>query len=91
MERQFLVTSLFFLLALSSCQSNPSVKSNMDAKCMSGAFNSECDKNVVISVEEPQPIAKNIWEYMIINNNYDNDIAFDKKNSRLYKQSSKRC
>ena len=79
MERQFLAASLFFLLALSSCQSNPSVKNNMDAKCMSGAFNSGCDKNVVISIEEPQPIAKNIWEYMIINNNYDNDIAFDKK------------
>ena len=79
MERQFLAASLFFLLALSGCQSNPTIESNMNAKCMSGAFNSECDKNVVIQVEEPQLKVENIWEYMIINNNYDNGIAFDKK------------
>ena len=79
MERQFLAASLFLLLALSSCQSNPSIENSMDAKCKSSALDSGCDKNVVISVEEPQPIAKNIWEYMIIHNNYDNDIAFDKK------------
>ena len=79
MERQFLAASLFLLLALSSCQSNPSIENSMDAKCKSSAFDSGCDKNVVISVEQPQPKAENIWEYMIINNNYDNDIAFDKK------------
>ena len=79
MERQILVASLFFLLALSSCQSNPTIESNMNAKCMSGAFNSECDNNVVIQVEEPQLKVENIWEYMIINNNYDSGIAFDKK------------
>ena len=79
MERQFLAASLFLLLALSSCQSNPSIENSMDAKCKSSAFDSGCDKNVVISVEQPQPKAENIWEYMIINNNYDNDIAFDNK------------
>jgi membrane-bound lytic murein transglycosylase D len=79
MERQFLAASLFLLLALSGCQSNPSIENSMDAKCKSSAFDSGCDKNVVISVEQPQPKAENIWEYMIINNNYDNDIAFDNK------------
>ena len=75
MERQFLAASLFLLLALSSCQSNPSNENSMDAKCKSSAFDSLCDKNVVISVEQPQPKAENIWEYMIINNNYDNDLS----------------
>ena len=79
MERQFLAASLFLLFALSSCQSNPAAESSLDTKCTTGSIATECYKDVVIPVDEPQPIAKNIWEYMIINNNYDNDIAFDKK------------
>ena len=79
MERQFLAASLFFLLGLSSCQSTPAIESNNDANCLLGPTNSECYKNVVISVKEPQPIAENVWEYMIINNNHAHDVTFDKK------------
>lgn len=79
MERQFLAASLFFLLGLSSCQSTPASVSNNDANCLPGPTNSECYKNIVISVKEPQPIAENVWEYMIINNNHAHDVTFDKK------------
>ena len=79
MERQFLAASLFLLFALSSCQSNPAAKSSMDTKCTTGSIATECYKNVVIPVDEPQLVAKNVWEYMIINNNYDHDISLDKK------------
>ena len=79
MERQFLAASLLFLIALSSCQSNPAIVNNMDTKCIRNSINSECHKNVVISIEEPQLIAENVWEYMIINNNYDHNVTLDKK------------
>ena len=79
MERQFLAASLFLLFALSSCQSNPAAESIMDTKCTTGSIATECYKNVVIPVDEPQLVAKNVWEYMIINNNYDHDISLDKK------------
>lgn len=79
MERQFLAASLFLLFALSSCQSNPPAQSSMETKCIPGPNISECNKNVVISVDEPQLVADNVWEYMIINNNYDHDIILDKK------------
>ena len=79
MERQFLATSLFLLFALSSCQSNPAAQSSMETKCIPGLITSECDKNIVIPVDEPQLVADNVWEYMIINNNYDHDIILDKK------------
>ena len=79
MERQFLKASLFFLLGLSSCQSNPTTSSNYDSICNHGSLDAECVNEVVISVEEPKPVAKNVWEYMIINNNYDHNIKFDKK------------
>ena len=79
MERQFLAASLFLLFALSSCQSNPAAESSIDTKCTTGSIATECNKNVVIPVDEPQLVAKNVWEYMIINNNYDHDISLDKK------------
>ena len=79
MERQFLAASLFFLLGLSSCQSTPAIESNNDANCLSDSTNSECYKNDVISVKAPQPMAQNVWEYMIINNNHAHDVTFDKK------------
>ena len=79
MERQFLKASLFFLLGLSSCQSNPTTLSSYDAICNPGSLDAECVKEVVISVEESKPVAKNVWEYMIINNSYDHKIKFDEK------------
>ena len=79
MERQFLKASLFFLLGLSSCQSNPTISSDYDSICNPGSLDVECVNEVVISVEETKPVAKNVWEYIIINNNYDHNIKFDKK------------
>ena len=79
MERQFLAASLLFLIALSSCQSNPAIVNNMDTKCTKSSIDSECHKNVVISIEKPPLIAENVWEYMIINNNYDHNVTLDKK------------
>ena len=79
MERQFLAASLFLLFALSSCQSNPAAQSSMETKCIPGLITSECNKNIVIPVDESQLVAENVWEYMIINNNYDHDIILDKK------------
>jgi len=79
MERQFLTASLFFLLGLSSCQSNPTTSSNYNAICNQGSLDAECVNKVVISVEEPKQVASDVWEYMIINNNYDHNIKFDEK------------
>ncbi|MFL2722114.1 MAG: LysM peptidoglycan-binding domain-containing protein [Gammaproteobacteria bacterium] len=81
MERQFLIASLFFLIGLSSCQSNPTIKStsDIDIKCSSGSLSTGCNNEIIPSVEEPEPIAENVWDYMIINNNYDHEIAFDEK------------
>jgi membrane-bound lytic murein transglycosylase D len=79
MERQFLIASLFFLLGLSSCQSNPTTSSNSDSICNPISLDAKCGNEVVISVEEPKPVAKNVWEYMIINNNYDHNIDLDEK------------
>ena len=79
MERQFLKASLFFLLGLSSCQSNPTTLSSYDSLCNPGSLDAECVKEVVISIEESKPVAKNVWEYMIINNSYDHKIKFDEK------------
>ena len=81
MERQFLIASLFFLIGLSSCQSNPTITStsDIDIKCSSGSLSSGCNNEIIPSVEEPEPIAENVWDYMIINNNYDHEIAFDEK------------
>ena len=79
MERQFLKASLFILLGLSSCQSNPTTSSNYDFICNPVSLDAECVDKVVISVEEPKPVAKNVWEYMIINNNYDHNINLDEK------------
>ena len=36
MERQFLIVSLFFLIGLSSCQSNQTIASDIGVKCSSG-------------------------------------------------------
>ena len=79
MERQFLTASLLFLFGLSSCQSNSTTSSNYDAICNPGSLDAECVNEAIISVEEPKPVAKNVWEYMIINNNYDHKIKFDEK------------
>ena len=81
MERQFLIASLFFLIGLSSCQSNPTITStsDIDIKCSSGSLSTGCNNEIIPSIEEPKPIAENVWDYMIINNNYDHEIAFDEK------------
>ena len=79
MERQFLTASLFLLLVLSSCQSNLTTSENYDSICNPVSMNAECVNEVVISAEEPKPVARNVWEYMIINNNYDHNIKFDEK------------
>ena len=75
MERQFLKASLFILLGLSSCQSNPATSTNYDSICNPGSLDLECVNEAVITVEEPKPVANNVWEYMIINNNYDHNIV----------------
>jgi membrane-bound lytic murein transglycosylase D len=79
MERQFLIASLFFLIGLSSCQSNPAITNYIDIKCSSGSLSTRCNNEIIPSIEEPEPIAENVWDYMIINNNYDHEIAFDEK------------
>ena len=79
MERQFLTASLFLLLVLSSCQSNLTTSENYDSICNPASMDAECVNEVVISAEEPKPVARNVWEYMIINNNYDHNIKFDEK------------
>jgi membrane-bound lytic murein transglycosylase D len=79
MERQFLKASLCILLGLSSCQSNPATSTNYDSICNAGSLDAECVNEIVISVEESKPVANNVWEYMIINNNYDHNIKFDEK------------
>ena len=81
MERQFLIASLFFLIGLSSCQSNPAITStsDIDIKCSSGSLSTGCNNEIIPSIEEPELIAENVWDYMIINNNYDHEIAFDEK------------
>ena len=79
MERQFLIVSLFFLIGLSSCQSNQTITNDIDVKCSSGSSSIGCINGVASSIEVPEPVAKNVWDYMIINNNYDHDITFDEK------------
>jgi len=79
MERQFLILSLFILLGFSSCQSSPAVIKNIDLKCNTSSLDTECVDDIILPIEEPKPIAKNVWEYMIINNHYDNNITLDKK------------
>jgi len=79
MERQFLIASLFFLIGLSSCQSNPTITSDIDIKCSSGSLSTGCNNEIIPSIEEPDPVAENVWDYMIINNDYDHEITFDEK------------
>ena len=79
MERQFLIVSLFFLIGLSSCQSNQTITSDVDVKCSSGSLSTGCINGVTPPIEVPEAVAENVWDYMIINNNYDHDITFDEK------------
>ena len=79
MERQFLILSLFILFGLSSCQSNPAVIKNTDPQCKPSSLDTECSNEIVLPIKEPKPVASNVWDYMIINNNYDNNIALDEK------------
>ncbi len=79
MERQFLIVSLFFLIGLSSCQSNQTITSDIDVKCGSGSLSTICINGITPPIEVPEPVAENVWDYMIINNNYDHDITFDEK------------
>ena len=67
MERRFLIISLFFLFQLSSCQSNSTVTNNFALE------------EITKPTEELTPIADNVWDYMIINSNYDDDINLDEK------------
>ena len=73
MERQFLIISLFFLFGLSGCQSSPAIVSNIDVKCNSNSLDAGCLKDIIPSIEKPEPVANNVWDYMIINKN-DKDI-----------------
>ena len=61
------MVSLFFLFQLSGCQSNPLVTNNFDLKEISKP------------IEESTPIAENVWDYMIINSNYDYEINLNEK------------
>jgi len=79
MERQFLIVSLFFLIGLSSCQSNQTIKSDIDVICGSGSLSTRCINGVTPPIEVPEPVAKNVWDYMVIKNNHDHDITFDEK------------
>ncbi|MDB2569961.1 LysM peptidoglycan-binding domain-containing protein [Gammaproteobacteria bacterium] len=79
MERQFLILSLFILFGLLGCQSNPAVIKNIDAQCVSSSLGTECTNEIVLPIEKPKPVAKNVWDYMIINNNYDQNIILDDK------------
>jgi hypothetical protein len=53
MERQLLILSLFFLLGLSSCQSNPALIKNIDLKCNSTLLDNECGDEIILPIEEP--------------------------------------
>ena len=79
MERQFLILSLFILFGLAGCQSNPAVIKNIDTQCNSSSLDAECSNEIVLPIKEPKPVAKNVWDYMIINNNYDKNIVLDEK------------
>jgi membrane-bound lytic murein transglycosylase D len=79
MERQFLVLSLIFLIGLSSCQSNPAITSVSDVKCNSSSLRTKCTKGAIPLIENPAPLAKNVWDYMIIKNNYDHNVNLDEK------------
>ena len=81
MERQFLILSLFFIIGLSGCQSTTTLSKSFNTKCNSGNdnLNTECIKQASTSIVEPLPVAKNVWDYMIINNDYDHNIDFDEK------------
>ena len=79
MERQFLIVSLFFLIGLSSCQSNQTITSDIDVKCGSGSLSTRCINGVTPPIEVPEPVAENVWDYMIIKNTHDHDITFDEK------------
>ena len=79
MERQFLILSLLILFVLSSCQASPSVIKNIDLKCNLSSLETKCVDEIIVPIEEPKPIAKNVWEYMIFNNKYDNNITLDEK------------
>jgi len=79
MERQFLIVSLLFIIGLSSCQSNQTITSDVDVKCGSGSLSTGCINGVTPPIEVPEAVAENVWDYMIINNNYDHDITFDEK------------
>ena len=62
MERQFLILSLFFLIGLSSCQSNSTVSKNFNHKCTSDNLSTECIKQSSNAINEPIPVAENVWE-----------------------------
>src|SRR6056300_583872 len=79
MERQFLILSLFFFLGLSSCQSNPTKINNIDFQCGSSYLSDKCVNDIILPIEEPKPVAKNVWEYMIFNSDYEKDFILDKK------------
>ena len=79
MERQFLTASLFFVFALSSCQSNQSVTKILDDPCSSRSSDKVCVVEVIPQIEKPEPIIENVWDYIIVNNYYDNSITVDEK------------
>jgi len=79
MERQLLIFSLLFLFALSSCQYNQAPISNVDIQCEYGSSSDICVAENFLVIEEVEPVAKNVWEYMIIYNNYDQNIVLDEK------------
>ena len=79
MERQLLIIFVFFLFGISGCQSNLKITNNFDDRCNTNSSKSECIQDVVPLIEDTKPIPANVWEYMILNNNYDQNINLDEK------------
>ena len=79
MERQFLILSLFFLIGIFSCQSASTVSKSFNNKCTSDNLSTECIKQSSPAIEESIPVAENVWDYMIINNDYEHNINLDKR------------
>ena len=79
MERQLLIIFVFFLFGISSCQSNLKITSNFDDRCNTNSSKSECIRDVIPLIEDTRPIPANVWENMILNNNYDQNINLDEK------------
>ena len=61
-------------MILKSVHLSKTLIKNIDPQCSSSSLGAECANEIVLPVEELKPVAKNVWDYMIINNNYDNNF-----------------